>query len=97
MQYRIELSTTRKGAAQVHLPGRRLDLEVTREEAPAWQVCVKDSLARRSGIVELRAANAGDAVWRVARAAVKAVSELTHTPLDASSGGSPLLPLDYQP
>ena len=35
-----------------------------------------------ANVVALHAASANDAVWRVARAAVRAVSELTNSPID---------------
>ena len=88
MRYRIEISSTKKGAARVHLPGRRLELEAQRELNAAWQVAVGDSLMANSAavsktaIVNVRAANANDAVWRVARAAVRALSELTGSPVE---------------
>jgi hypothetical protein len=85
MQYRIEISTTREGVARIHLPGRSLELEARADDG-GWQVAVVDPQlppsARAANTVALRAASANDAVWRVARAAVRAVSELTHSPLE---------------
>lgn len=85
MQYRIEISTSRDGVARVHLPGRSLELEARPDEA-GWQVAIVDprhpSPQDAANTVALQAASAKDAVWRVARAAVRAVSELTDNPLD---------------
>lgn len=85
LQYRIEISTSREGVARIHLPGRSLELEA-RAEGGGWQVAVMDpqhpARPDAANTVVLRAASANDAVWRVARAAVRAVSELTNTPLD---------------
>jgi hypothetical protein len=77
MQYRIEISTSREGVARIHLPGRSLELEARADDG-GWQVAVVDPRYT----VALHAASANDAVWRVARAAVRAVSELTNSPLD---------------
>jgi hypothetical protein len=82
MQYRIEMSNPRKGKARIHLPGRRFDLAASPEAGAVWQVALSDSLRPDRGIVTLPAANASDAVWRVARAAIRAVSELTDSPID---------------
>ena len=86
MQYRIEISTSREGVARIHLPGRSLELEAHGDADRGWQVAVVDprnpDLGEGANTVALRADNANDAVWRVARAAVRAVSELTNTPLD---------------
>jgi len=87
MQYRIEISTSREGVARIHLPGRSLELEAhADEDDDGWQVAVVDPQhpAQHNGAntVALHAASANDAVWRVARAAVRAVSELTNSPLD---------------
>jgi hypothetical protein len=85
MQYRIEISTSREGVARIHLPGRSLELEAHPDD-DGWQVAVLDPQhPMRPDIdntVALHAASANDAVWRVARAAVRAVSELTNSPLD---------------
>jgi hypothetical protein len=86
MQYRIEISTSREGVARIHLPGRSLELEAHGGAGAAWLVAVVDPRhpvdQDAANIVELQAASANDAVWRVARAAVRAVSELTNSPLD---------------
>ena len=84
MQYRIEISTAREGVARIHLPGRSLELEA-RADNGGWEVAVVDPRQPRpplSNTVALNAASANDAVWRVARAAVRAVSELTNSPLE---------------
>ncbi|HTW53438.1 MAG TPA: hypothetical protein VME45_16220 [Stellaceae bacterium] len=83
MQYRIEISTSREGVAHIHLPGRSLELEARADDG-GWQVAVVDPQVPGSAenTVALAAASANDAVWRVARAAVRAVSELTNSPLD---------------
>jgi hypothetical protein len=51
-----------------------------------WQVEVVDPQhpvqSAAANTIALHAASANDAVWRVARAAVRAVSELTNSPLD---------------
>jgi hypothetical protein len=85
MQYRIEISTSREGVARIHLPGRSLELEARSDAGAGWQVAVVDPQnppQNASNTVALQAASANDAVWRVARAAVRAVSELTNSPLD---------------
>jgi hypothetical protein len=85
MQYRIEISTNREGVARIHLPGRSLELEAHGDPDAGWQVAVVDPRnppRDDSNTVLLQAASANDAVWRVARAAVRAVSELTNSPLD---------------
>jgi hypothetical protein len=84
MQYRIEISTSREGVARIHLPGRSLELEARADDG-GWQVAVSDAQhpmePDADNTVALYAASANDAVWRVARAAVRAVSELTNSPL----------------
>jgi hypothetical protein len=86
MQYRIEISTSREGIARIHLPGRSLELEAHGDAAAGWRVAVIDPqnppLDETANTVAIAAASANDAVWRVARAAVRAVSELTDNPLD---------------
>lgn len=86
MQYRIEISSSREGVARIHLPGRSLELEAHGGDGAAWEVAVVDPRNRPentpSATVALQAASANDAVWRVARAAVRAISELTNSPLD---------------
>jgi hypothetical protein len=84
MQYRIEISTSREGVARIHLPGRSLELEARADDG-GWQVAVVDPQQPAQfadNTVALNAASANDAVWRVARAAVRAVSELTNSPLE---------------
>jgi len=85
MQYRIEISTGREGLARVHLPGRSLELEARADDA-GWQVAVVDPRhpprEDAANTVAVHAAGANDAVWLVARAAVRAVSELTGNPID---------------
>jgi hypothetical protein len=82
MQYRIEVSQSRKGFARVNFPGRIIALEATRHVGPVWLVGVLDVTGESEGSVTVRADGAGDAVWRVAQAAVRAVSELTDSPID---------------
>jgi hypothetical protein len=86
MQYRIEISTSREGVARIHLPGRSLELEARRNAASGWEVAVVDPQRpapdQTANTVAIAAHSANDAVWRVARAAVRAVSELTNNPLD---------------
>jgi len=86
MQYRIEISTSREGVAKIHLPGRSLELQAHGDPAAGWQVVVVDPQHpprdEMEGAVIIDAASANDAVWRVARAAVRAVSELTDNPLE---------------
>ncbi len=84
MQYRIEISTSREGVARIHLPGRSLELEARADDG-GWQVAVIDPqrpVEPAASTVALHAASANDAVWRVARAAVRAVSELTNSPIE---------------
>jgi hypothetical protein len=82
MRYRIEVSPTRKGFARVNLPGRVIALEANRQVGAVWLVGITDLIGDGEGSVSVRADNAGDAVWRVARAAVRAVAELTDSPLE---------------
>ncbi|MGE5269690.1 MAG: hypothetical protein ACM3JG_08475 [Thiohalocapsa sp.] len=82
MQYRIEISHARKGYARVNFPGRLIALEATQHVGPVWLVGVQDLTAEAEGSVTVRADNASDAVWRVAQAAVRAVAELTDSPLE---------------
>ena len=86
MHYRIEMSKTRQGSARLHLPGRIFELEATRAGGARWDVLVRDTETPSSGNVDIRAANASDAVWRVARAAVRAVAELTGTSMEGGIG-----------
>lgn len=82
MHYRIELSRTRKGFARIQLPGREIALDARQQDGDGWEVALTDLGGARSGRVAVRAADANEAVWRVARAAVRAVSELTGNPID---------------
>ncbi len=82
MQYRIEISQSRQGYARINLPGRIIVLEATQHVGPVWLVGIQDLTAEAEGSVTVRADNASDAVWRVARAAVRAVSELTDSPIE---------------
>ena len=77
MQYRIEMSPARKGFARINFPGRVIALEATQHVGPVWLVGVSDLTGSREGSVTVRADSAGDAVWRVARATVRAVAQLT--------------------
>jgi hypothetical protein len=82
MHYRIEISQTRKGSARLEFPGRVVELEATRRVGPVWLVGVLDATGEGAGLVTVRAANAGDAVWRVAQATIRAVAQLTDSPID---------------
>ena len=82
MRYRIEVSQSRKGFARVNLPGRVIALEANQHVGPVWVVCVTDLTGAEEGSVTVRADNAGDAVWRVARAAVRAVAQLTGSEIE---------------
>ena len=82
MHYRIEMSPTRRGFARVNFPGRIIALEATQHVGPVWLVDVSDAIGDRNGSVTVRADNAADAVWRVAQATVRAVSQLTDTPIE---------------
>jgi hypothetical protein len=85
MQYRIEISTSREGVARIHLPGRSLELEARGGAGSGWEVAVSDPqhpVRSEGATVALQASSANDAVWRVARAAVRAVSELTGNPIE---------------
>jgi hypothetical protein len=88
MQYRIELSMSRR-AARVDLPGRTLELEAARAGSAAWDVSVSPAAGPGAGIVTVNAASAADAVWRVARAAVRAFAELTGERLEEEPGATP--------
>lgn len=89
MRYRIELSRNRKGFARVQLPGRELGLEARQKAGAEWEVVLTDASRSQSGSIALRAADDNDAVWRVARAAVRAVSELTNSPIEGELNGDP--------
>jgi len=86
MQYRIEISSGREGVARIHLPGRSLELEARANSGSGWQVAVVDPQSpppsEDAATIAVDAASANDAVWRVARAAVRAVSELTGSPIE---------------
>lgn len=84
MRYRIEMSQSRKGYARVNLPGRILALEANRHSGPVWLVGISDLTGEAGGSVTVRAGSAGEAVWRVARAAVRAVAEITGSPVEAA-------------
>ena len=90
MRYRIDLSKSRNGQARVNLPGRVLGLEANRHVGPLWLVGISDLAGdapeEASGSVAVRADSAGEAVWRVARAAVRAVAEITGTPPENAIG-----------
>lgn len=89
MRYRIEISQARKGFARVNFPGRIITLEATQHVGPVWLVGVLDLIGEGEGSVTVRADNAGDAVWRVAQATVRAFSELTDSPLEGEIKPSP--------
>lgn len=82
MRYRIEMSPSRRGFARVNFPGRIITLEATQHVGPVWLVDVTDVSGNRNGAVTVRADHAGDAVWRVAQATVRAMSQLTDTPIE---------------
>jgi hypothetical protein len=82
MRYRIEMSPARRGFARIDFAGRIIALEATQNVGPVWLVGVSDPAGEREGSVTVRADNAGDAVWRVAQATVRAVSQLTDSPLE---------------
>jgi hypothetical protein len=82
MRYRIELSSSRNRFARINVPGRIIEIEAADHVGPVWQVRVSDASTLGSGAVTVRADNAHDAVWRVARAAVRAVSELTGSAIE---------------
>ncbi|HEX3864197.1 MAG TPA: hypothetical protein VHY35_21150 [Stellaceae bacterium] len=79
---RYHISQTRKGLVRVNFPGRVIALEASEHGGPVWEVGVKDIVSEHEGSVTVRADSAGDAVWRVAQATVRAVAELTDSPLD---------------
>lgn len=89
MRYRIEVSHVRKGFARVNFPGRIIALEATQHVGPVWLVDVTDLNGNQEGSLTVRADNAGDAVWRVAQATVRAVSELTDSPIEGEIKSSP--------
>jgi hypothetical protein len=75
MQFRIEMSATPEPSARVQLPGRSLELSAQRLRNREWQVRLAGGEGE-AGVVGLQAADASEAVWRVARALVRAVAEL---------------------
>jgi hypothetical protein len=82
MHYRIEMSQMRKGCARVNFPGRTIAIAASQHVGPLWLVGITDPGGEREGSVTVRADNAGDAAWRVARATVRAVSQLTGSPIE---------------
>jgi|HubBroStandDraft_4_1064222.scaffolds.fasta_scaffold01660_3 hypothetical protein len=94
MRYRIELSSNRNGFARINIPGRVIEVEAAQRMGAVWQVKLTEPStdgpgAVGSGAVTVRADNAHDAVWRVARAAVRAVSELTGSPIEGDLSADP--------
>jgi hypothetical protein len=87
MNYRIEISPTRRGAARVNFPGRVIALEATQHVGPVWLVSVIDQSGE--GSVTVRAEDAADAVWKVAQATVRAIADLTGSPLDDEIKANP--------
>ena len=97
MRYRIEISQTRNGVARVNLPGRVIALEAAQHVGPVWLVDVSDLNGSQDGSVTVRADSAGDAVWRVARATVRAVAEITDNPIDGEIKANPDDHLGHSP
>jgi hypothetical protein len=93
MRYRIELSNGRSGFARVDLPGRVIEVEADDHIGPVWRVKLSGEAGGQEnaagGTVTVCADNANDAVWRVARAAVRAVSELTGSPIEGELNADP--------
>ena len=89
MYYRIDISQTRKGVARLTFPGRVVELEASRHAGPVWLVGVLDATGDGEGSVSARADNAGDAVWRVAQATVRAFAPLTDSPIEDAIKPSP--------
>lgn len=104
MRYRIDMSQSRKGYARISFPGRILALEANRHVGPVWLVGIsdfagdappdasgsapEDASGSAEQSVAVRAASAGEAVWRVARAAVRAVAEMTGSPPGNMTGNT---------
>src|SRR4051794_21701812 len=93
MRYRIDISQSRKGCARIDFPGRILALAANRHVGPVWLVGISDvagdaegSVAEGSVAEGSVVVRAGEAVWRVARAAVRAVAEITGTPPENTIG-----------
>jgi hypothetical protein len=88
MRYRIEMSQSRRGYARVNLPGRVFALEASRHVGRIWLVGVcdlaDDAGSVSAGSVTVRAGSPGEAVWRVARAAVRAVAEIIGSPVEGA-------------
>ena len=89
MRYRIEISNSRQGFARINFPGRVIALEATQHVGPVWLVGVLDLTGDQEGSVTVRADGASDAVWRVARATVRAISELTQSPIEEALKSNP--------
>jgi len=89
MHYRIEISQIRKGVARLNFPGRVVELEASQHVGPVWLVEVVDAAGSGEGSVTVRADNAGDAVWRVAQATVRAFAQLTDSPIEDAIKPSP--------
>ena len=94
MRYRIELSSSRNGFARVEVPNRVFEVEADEHIGPVWRVKLTDPSAARSGAVTVCADSANDAAWRVARAAVRAVSELTGSPIEGGLNADTREPSD---
>jgi hypothetical protein len=88
MRYRTEMSQSRKGCARVNFPERILALKANRHVGPVWLVGICDLTGDARGSVTVRAGSAGEAVWRVARAAVRAVAEIAGSPAEATTDTS---------
>ena len=91
MQYRIEVSQSRLGYARLNFPGRIIELEATQHVGPVWMVGFLDVSGDAEGSVTVRADGANDAVWRVAQATVRAVSELTNNPIEGEIKPTPTI------
>ncbi len=89
MRYRIEVSQARKGTARVNFPGRVIALEATQHVGPVWLVGLLDVINDAEGSLTVRADSADDAVWRVAQATVRAMSQLTGSPIEGEIKPSP--------
>jgi hypothetical protein len=78
-------------ASGVKMPQRIIALEATQHVGPVWLVGVVDTTGDGDGegSVTVRADNAGDAVWRVAQATVRAFALLTRSPIEDAIKSSP--------